>query len=113
MTQPPTLTINFTRPQDAVKVFPCRAVLSSHRSGWQQIGLQVYNCNSDWKTPTHTSTHHLLGINLTDGSFLERRLGNQYRTEAVRAGECVLVPESVEHWCAFAKNRGRFMILEN
>lgn len=112
MIQPPILTIDFTRPQDMAKVLPCKAILSSYRSGWQQIDLQVYDCSAEWETPVHTSTHHLLGINLTDGSSLERRIGDQQKTESVLTGECALVPEGVEHWCAFLANRGRFMILE-
>lgn len=92
-----TLDIDLTNLDESLQVIPEPRLLTSHSSGWENIGLE-HVFHSPWEYPEHRFQQHVLLINLKAESGSERRIGASLEREEIQVGDVVLIPANVETW---------------
>ncbi len=91
-----SLAIDVTR-LDARKYVLTRApILSSHESGWKNLGLE-YHIQPAYESPEHYSKNYVLVIRLKCQLELQRWLGECHKSEDSLPGDVAVIPPYITH----------------
>ncbi|MBR8835992.1 MAG: helix-turn-helix transcriptional regulator [Stigonema ocellatum SAG 48.90 = DSM 106950] len=90
------LAIDVTRVDDRQKVLHKPPLLSSHKVGWEKLGLE-YHVQPPYESPEHYATHYTLVIRLRSHPGLERWLGECHRSENTIPGDVAVIPPYIIH----------------
>jgi AraC family transcriptional regulator len=95
-TQP--ITVDFTRPDDVLKVLPRPSLLSSENLGWNGIYVQQHQ-QPAWETPEYAHTRHMILIHGTEQPVQAERGFDGYRQHELltQGSNIAIVPASIQH----------------
>ncbi|RAM49751.1 MAG: AraC family transcriptional regulator [Hapalosiphonaceae cyanobacterium JJU2] len=91
-----SLGIDVTRLDARKHVLTKSPILSSHESGWKNLGLE-YHIQPAYESPEHYSKNYVLVIRLKCQLELQRWLGECHRSENPLAGDVAVIPPYVTH----------------
>ncbi len=107
----PVLEADFSNLGDVLQVLPIAPQKQSNSADWENITLQQYDNAPAWDTPVHTTQQHLLTITTEPNKTIERRMGEIRRADPAQVGDVIVMPASVEHWCAWSQSTTSFLVL--
>ncbi|MGJ5675560.1 MAG: helix-turn-helix domain-containing protein [Nostochopsis sp.] len=91
-----SLAIDVTRVDARKHVLTRSPILSSHESGWKNLGLE-YHIQPAYESPEHYSRNYVLVIRLKCQLELQRWLGECHKSENSLPGDVALIPPYVTH----------------
>ncbi|MCX7594087.1 MAG: AraC family transcriptional regulator [Fischerella sp.] len=97
-----SLAIDVTKFDARKRVFAKPPILSSHNSGWENLGLE-YHIQPPYESPEHYATHYTLVIRLKCQLGFERWLGECHKSEDTMLGDVAIIPPYVTHRAATSK----------
>lgn len=89
-------TVDFSKENASLQIFPSEPLLSSRKAGWNNIQLEYY------LLPAHEAPEHLPEQNLVvllhqPMKKLKRLLGDDFKDEHIQTGDIVVSPANVSH----------------
>ncbi|BAZ66464.1 MAG: AraC family transcriptional regulator [Pelatocladus maniniholoensis HA4357-MV3] len=91
-----SLAIDVTRVDARKHVLTRSPILSSHESGWKNLGLE-HHIQPAYESPEHYSKNYVLVIRLKCQLELQRWLGECHRSENCLPGDVAVIPPYVTH----------------
>ena len=108
-----TYTIDWTRENTGVRLFPRSSLLSSDRAGWENITLEHHFLPRAWETPNVKYAQHTIITHLNTQTNLERKISDRQKEYQMFDGDTAIIPANVAHY-AVNKNEceGLFLGLD-
>ena len=108
-----SFTIDWTKKNTGVRLFPRSSLLSSQKAGWENITLEHHFLPGAWETPNIKYAQHTIITHLNARTNLERRIGDRQQDYYMSVGDTAIIPANATHY-AVNKNEceGLFLGLD-
>ena len=93
-----TYTIDWTRENTDVRLFPRSSLLSSHQAGWENITLEHHFLPRVWETPNVKYAQHTIITHLNTQTNLERKIGDRQQEYQMFDGDTAIIPANATHY---------------
>lgn len=106
-----SLTIDSTKKEDMLQIYPCTSLLSSNDLNWDGIHLGYY-CLPPYSVPENSSQQHLIIIHpqIPSKMQLEQRFEGRLKTGYVQNGDVIVVPANVPHQASWDKGHSYIVL---
>jgi AraC family transcriptional regulator len=92
------LTIDWTKKDTSLSLFPSSSLLTSDKAGWENIALEHHLVRSVWETPNVQYAQHTIVIHLNSKTNLERKLDGRLQDYNMSIGDIAIIPANINHY---------------
>lgn len=90
-------SVDLTKPEDVLQIFPRPPIYTSSAARWNGIQLQHHH-QPAWETIEHCYTKHVIDVSeFQEVAQIERKFDNQRQGEKISTGEVAIVPAGMPH----------------
>ena len=101
-----TLVVDLAKQEDALKLYPHAALLSSHRARWDGVQLE-YHQQPPHQVPENYSKQHRLIIHVQSlpSHLVEHMTKGCFQTNQPTNGFITIIPANINNWASWDKER--------